>query len=110
MAKPKTLREQANHAAEKLWPDLNARDGIRHKSVDLWLAGHRAGSRLTKAERAELDEARAIIKAMVAHQAKRKREIEAGEATGLPLHPRAVPILGRCIKFVEALRSKKVRK
>jgi hypothetical protein len=51
MGKKMTLCEQANHAAERMWPDLNERDGIRRKSVQLWLAGHRA-NRLTKAERA----------------------------------------------------------
>ena len=58
MAKKMTLNEQANHAAERTWPDLNERDGIRRKSVQLWLAGHRA-NKLTRAERA-------VVKAAVA--------------------------------------------
>lgn len=63
-----------------------------------------------KMERAELDEARSIIEAMVAHQRKREGDIKAGKETGMPLHPRAVPILERCIKFVEAHEAKAVRR
>jgi hypothetical protein len=65
MGKKMTLCEQANHAAERMWPDLNERDGIRRKSVRLWLAGHRA-NRLTRAERA-------VVKAVAAYVAELHR-------------------------------------
>jgi hypothetical protein len=66
MAKKMTLNEQANHAAERTWPDLNERDGIRRKSVQLWLAGHRA-NKLARAERA-------VVKAAVAWATSNKRD------------------------------------
>jgi hypothetical protein len=50
MAKPKTLRERASDYANRDWlgwPQQETR-------LQCYIAGHRAGSRLTKAERAAL--------------------------------------------------------
>lgn len=56
--KKPTLRERADAACCAVWPGLDPRDGVRIKGARLWLAGHRA-NRLTKAERAVVEAAKA---------------------------------------------------
>ena len=103
MAKKLTLEQRAAEYARSLKAmTLAWRDGAEEGYIAGWRARGRADA-LTKAERAELEEARSIIKAMVDFQTKRC------STDTRKMYPGAVPIWKRCVKFVGNLKTRSAK-